>query len=123
MRFAKKTDRSQPTIVKELRQRGTQVIITNFGNDFPDLLIGGGVNWSLVEIKEPDGDLSRGQLEFLANAQGRVGVATDIDTAFAIAHGIGYLSVLQKDEIGKWLIRNPTQKSLSVRKFFKVIEK
>jgi len=119
---AKRTDKSQSAIVKQLRQRGAQVIVTNFGNDFPDLLIGL-AHWSLVEIKEADGDLSRGQLQFLSDAKGRVGVATNFDDALEIAAGVGHLTLLQKEAITKWLYLNHSQQSLSVRKFFKLIGK
>ena len=114
---AKRTDKSQAEIVRELRKRGVQVIVTNFGNDFPDLLCGRHGQWFLIEIKEKDGDLSRGQLEFLAEANGYTGVATDADEAFYIIEAWGHLSRAKQVILSKWLIRNPSQQSLSVKKF------
>lgn len=122
-KYAKKVDRSQPAIVDELRKRGVQVHVTNFGNDFPDLLCSGRAGWVLVEVKEPGGDLSRGQLEFIAEAKGHVGVATDADEAVALVNFPMLESIApgKQDRIAAWLVRNPTQKSLSIRKFREVI--
>lgn len=124
-RFNKRTDKSQKDIVDALRKSGVQVIVTNFGQDFPDLLCGyravSEPGWVLIEIKEPDGSLDRGQLEFIANAKGRVGVATTFDEALALVRATDGISLLGKDAIDQWLLKNPTQGQLSVKKFRKVI--
>lgn len=122
MRHNKRTDRSQLDIVKDLRARGVQVIVTNFGSSFPDLLIGYRLrNWLLVEVKEPNGCFDRGQLQFLADACGPVAVATTADEAAFALHEGKALQTSQKDKIAAWLLRNPTQETLSVKKFRAVI--
>lgn len=120
-RHAKRTDKSQKGIVDELRKFGVQVVVTNFGESFPDLLCGYFCNWALVEIKESDGAFSRGQLEFLATSKGKCGVATNAQEAFQVVKNDGHLYPYEQNKIDVWLIRNPTQQSLSVKKFFKVI--
>lgn len=119
MRHNKRTDGNQKQIVSELKDRGLQVIITNFGLNFPDLLVGNH-SWILVEVKEVDGCLDRGQLRFLASARGPVDVVT---TADEVISGLmsGGLRSLQKDKIAAWLIKNPKQETLSMRKFRVVI--
>lgn len=119
MKYNKRTDKNQAEIVDALRKAGVQVIITNFGQDFPDLLCGHQGQWMLVEVKQPDGSLDRGQLEFIAKAGGEVAVVTTIAEALdvfrpsRILWGIG-------DAVQEWLIKNPTQKSLSVKKYRKL---
>jgi hypothetical protein len=119
-RHAKRTDFNQKEIVDELRSRGVQTVLTNFGENFPDLLCGYMGDWTLIEVKQPDGSLDRGQLDWLSIARGRVGVATTPTEAVVLAIGPG-ISEVEKDRIAAWLIKNPTQQSLSVKKFRKLI--
>jgi len=122
-RFNKKVDANQKGIVSELRTLGVQVIVTNFGHDYPDLMCGWADQWTLLEVKQPDGDIDRGQMQFLANAGGPVAVVCDSDSAIqAVTDPSEYcLSNSQQDRIAKWLIRNPTQETLSIPKFFNLI--
>lgn len=120
-RFAKKVDANQQEIVKYLRKRGASVTITNFGNDFPDLLCGLPKFWSLLEVKEPDGSIDRGQLKFMSESHGPCAVVTTPDEAWEAISGEGWLTNEQKDKIEGWLLRNPTQETLSIRKFRAVI--
>lgn len=122
-RFRKKVDASQKNIVSEMRKLGIQVIITNAGNDFPDLLCGWANQWVLLEIKEQDGRLDCGQLRFLADANGAVAVVIGADNAIqAVTDPFEYcLSSSQKDKIVKWLLKNPTQESIRMSPFFDLI--
>jgi len=119
MRHAKRTDSNQASIVKDLRKARAQVEVTNMGDDFPDL-VAGWSQWVLLEIKNPDGDFSRGQLSFLATAQGPVGFATNTEEAFDVLQGY-HLTRSQKEQIAVWLIKNPDQQSLSVKKLRKLV--
>lgn len=122
-RYAKKVDGNQQPIVDALRKSGVTVIITNWGNDFPDLLCGKRGRWVLQEVKEPSGSLDRGQLLFMVNAGGcPIEVVTTPGEALAVmeypktfAH---YLA--NQARVAVWLAKNP-QQSLSVKKFRKVI--
>ena len=121
---AKRTDKNQAEIVEHLRAVGVQTIVTNMGNDFPDLLCGASCwnGWTLLEVKQPSGCLDRGQLEFLRDATGAVAVVTDVDEAtFAVLSGDGLLGESDREQIAKWLIRNPDQETVSVKKFRKLI--
>lgn len=124
-RYAKKTDGNQVEIVNALRKHGVQVVITNFGESFPDLLCGYGRSWSLLEVKQPDGDLSRGQLEWLSNAKGRVAVVTTPDEAVDAAingiHSKHTLFLNSGFQLEQWLIKNPNQQSLRVSRFRRII--
>jgi hypothetical protein len=120
-RFNKRTDKNQAEIVKELRRRGVAVTITNFGNDFPDLLCDVPKFWSLLEVKEPDGSIDRGQLKFMSECHGPCAVVTTPDEAWLTINEGAWLTNAHKDRIAGWLICNPTQETLSVRKFRKLI--
>lgn len=73
-------DESEPEIVEALRRAGCDVFQLD-GRDIPDLLVGVGDRWVLLEVKEPlgprggdskDGQhLSEGQAAFFALAQAR----------------------------------------------------
>ncbi len=123
MRFNKRTDHVQNTIVKDLRACGIQVIITNDGFDHPDLLCGYRGIWTLLEIKNPlvtnvsKGTMTRGQLEFIADARGPVGVATNFEESRRIIVDQDWITQREQENIIAWLIRNPDQQSLSVSKF------
>lgn len=118
----KRTDKNQKSIVAKLRDAGIQVIVTNMGDNYPDLMCAR-YQWVLVEIKQPDGDLKRGQLEFLSNAKGYIGVVVNFEQAYALIMkpSTHALSPGEQDRIAGWLIRNPTQQTLAVNKFFKII--
>ncbi len=129
MRFNKRTDHVQNTIVKDLRALGIQVVITNGGFDHPDLLCGYKGVWTLLEIKNPlvtnvsKGTLTRGQMQFIVDARGPIGVATNLDEAQDIVKWEGGITEKQKENIIAWLIRNPDQQTLSVSKFREMLWK
>lgn len=75
---ARRTDSNQKEIVDALRKVGVQVIVTNTGNDFPDLALAVTDEWTLAEIKSPTAKFYRGQIEFIANAQAPVAIFTDV---------------------------------------------
>lgn len=121
---AKRTDGNQKAIVEALRKYGAKVIVTNFGDDFPDLLCSSLTSeWVLMEVKEPHGCLDRGQLAFLSDVRcGAVAVVTNEDEAIdALRDEENRLEYREQEAIEKWLIKNPNQQSLSVKKFRKVI--
>lgn len=122
--YAKRNDANQKAIVSDLRDLGIQVILTHrVGEDFPDLLCGWN-NWTLLEIKNTEGSsLHRGQLHFLADARGFVAVVCDSDSAIqAVTDPREHcLSNSQQERIVAWLVRNPNQETLSVRKFFDLV--
>ena len=120
MRHAKRTDSNQASIVKDLRKAKFQVIVTNMGDDFPDLIAAFASHWVMLEIKKPDGDFTRGQLQFLADAGAPVGFATDTNEAAKMIT-CGYLRPAQKAEIAVWLVKNPDQQTLSVKKLRKLV--
>jgi hypothetical protein len=110
---AKRTDHNQKQIVSDLRDAHRQVHITNFGQDFPDLLTAHAGEWALLEVKQESGSLDRGQLRFLANAKGKVAVVTTSREAM----NPEYLTPDHKAKIHVWLLQNPDQETLSVKKF------
>lgn len=124
-KFKKKTDANQAGIAAALRQAGIQVIITNFGNDYPDLLCGWAGVWILLETKNLNGRgvIERGQLRFLADARGFIAVVCDAEAAIqTVLDPKEYcLANSQQNKIVAWLMRNPTQETLSVKKFFELI--
>lgn len=125
-RYNKRTDFNQAEIIQEFRARDVQTIVTNWGQDFPDIMLGlrNGLKWVLVEIKQPTGTFSRGQLRFLSEARGDVTVVTNkAVVGFVIFYSNACLNSDEKDSIAKWLIKNPSQQSLAVSKFWKVIDR
>lgn len=124
-RFQKRTDKGQLAIVRELEACGIQTIVTNFGESFPDLIVCSPRNlqWVLLEIKEIDGSFKRGQLQFIADAKGLVGAATDAQTAYSVANSPGEFcfSANDKNRIDVWLSKNLEVKQIAVRKFFKEV--
>lgn len=121
MRFAKKTDRSQSRIVLELRDQFIQCVLTSsLGNDFPDLLCANGGRWLLVEIKETDGAIDRGQMRFICESKGPVAVCVSSDEVVRALTG-GGISREGKNKLQVWLVFNPNQASLSLKKFRAVI--
>lgn len=121
-RFAKKVDRSQPQIVKALRKYRAQIIVTNMGDDFPDLLVGRrALGWKLLEVKELDGSFSRGQLKFLAEAYCPVDIVTSqYDAIVSLTVG-RYLTMTEQARISAWLLTNPNQETIRVQKLLKII--
>jgi hypothetical protein len=71
--YAKKIDRNQPDIVKDLRAAGVSVqILSAVGKGCPDLLAGyNGVNY-LLEIKMPDGSMTSDQRVWHTEWRGQV---------------------------------------------------
>lgn len=121
-RFAKRTDRSQSGIVKEMRKYRAQVIVTNMGDDFPDLLVGRRAQgWKLTEVKELDGCFSRGQLKFLAEAHGAVDIVTSKEDAIISLKVYRRLTVDEQARISAWLLTEPNQETIRVQKLLKII--
>ena len=120
---AKRTDRSQAEIVRQLRECGIKTTLTNMGDDFPDSMTDWH-QWVLIELKEPAGKLSRGQMRFIAHSSGHVGVATDFLSAHAIAKWPKLYAINgpAKDRIAAWLLQNPEQESMRVKKFLKLVK-
>lgn len=124
-KWNKRTDFNQKGIVDGLRQIGVQAILTNFGQDFPDLLCGYRDVWVLLEVKEESGSsLDRGQLKFLANATAPVAVVTTLEEAIEEVTyvGVNKRSRYDYSKIHGWLLANPLQHSLSVKKFRALIQ-
>lgn len=122
-RHAAKSDANQPAIVKALRDMGAQVVIIR---EPVDLLIGTRGEWKLAEVKDPDCSTTtfkRGQLEFLLEARGPVGILTNISEAVAFLQDDNACQLTSKEEDGlmQWLQENPKQKELALTKFWKVI--
>lgn len=118
--YAKRVDGSQVQVVAALRSFA-QVEITNMGKDFPDLACGFAHKWKLVEVKEPDGHFYRGQLAFLARAIGPVDIVISPDDGVNSIRGDRYLTPYQQVLIDQWLIRNPNQKKIAVKKLLGII--
>lgn len=118
--YAKQVDRSQAAIVSAMRSFA-QVVITNMGSNFPDLACGWAHKWKFVEVKELDGHFSRGQLLFLADARGPVDIVTSVDEGVESIRGDRYLTPDQQRQILTWLLRNPDQKSIRVKKLLGII--
>ncbi len=123
MRFNKKVDKCQAEIVKSLRSCGLQVVITNMGDDYPDVMVGYKGKWILLELKNPkESSLSRGQLQFIVDAKGPVGVATDFAEAMWIVTENKAITQRQQENVIAWMLRNPEQGSLSTTKFKFIID-
>jgi hypothetical protein len=124
LKYAKRTDKNQPGIVESLRKCGVNVTVTNMGNDFPDILCGYKKTWILLELKMPDSDITWGQMAFIADAHGHIGVATNAEDARRIVKEPHLYAITdaQQHQIHQWLVRHPDQGTLSVRRFFEVIE-
>lgn len=120
-RFAKKVDRSQPQIVAALRRTGNQVVVTNMGDNFPDLLCGVVNYWKLVEVKELDGHFSRGQIEFLSTCVGPVDIVTGEDDGLLSLKKRRSLTPQEKTAMMLWLLRNPEQETIRVKKLLGII--
>lgn len=118
--YAKRTDRSQSQIVNAIRCYA-QVVVTNMGADFPDLACGWAHKWKFVEVKELDGHFSRGQLLFLSQASGPVDVVIGVDDAVGSIRGDRFLTPDQQRAIDTWLIRNPDQETIRVKKLLNLI--
>lgn len=114
-RFAKKVDRSQSSIIKTVRQMGGQVYATNFGNDFPDLLIGWRGAWRLWECKELDGSFSIGQLRFLAHADAHVDIVTGEEDAIVSLNSDRRITDIEQEAILDFMFRTE-QESIRVKK-------
>lgn len=118
MRRAAKIDKNQPAIVKGLRRVGVQVIIPNAGDDFPDIITCYRNSWVLIEIKDQNTPMKRGQMQFLADAKGKVGIAMNCEEALSIAKGEGVLTDKQKNNIAVFL-RTFEGKTMAIRKFLR----
>lgn len=63
MRLHGKTDSNQSDIVSALRQTGHGVVdLSSVGNGCPDLLVGRGGTWVMVEVKSKGGKLTPEQV-------------------------------------------------------------
>ncbi len=64
-RFAAKTDKEHATIRDSLREAGYRVWDCHkYGSGFPDLLVGGGENFYLLEVKSKYGKLKPKEQDF-----------------------------------------------------------
>ena len=119
---AKRTDGNQKSICESLKKCGVQVIdCSNLGNSFPDLLLGFGGTWSLLELKVLDGGtLSRGQIKFLSQANGYVGLADTFEGALRLAKlpATFALTQAEKQTIAAFLVRWKGEE-ISYRKFLR----
>lgn len=120
-KYAKRTDANQKEIVESLRDIGVQVIVTNFGDSYPDLMIAYST-WVLVEIKDKDTPVKRGQMEFMAQAKGYVGIALTFEEAKRLARNpeIFALSKKDKDRIATFLC-GWSGKQMAIGKFRKEV--
>lgn len=68
-RYCGRIDANQPEIVDAIRELGASVMVaSNFGNGFPDLIVGVPLNTLLIEVKNPAGDYGRRGLNKLQKA-------------------------------------------------------
>lgn len=83
-RYAKKRDANEKEIVEALLKAGYSVVRL----DTPlDLLVGkNGVTW-LLEVKMPDGELTKPQKEFIKTWQGQFAIARTPEEALAAVEG------------------------------------
>ena len=76
----KRADANQAEIVEALREVGVSVLIlSQVGGGCPDLLIGWQGKNHLIEVKAPNGDLSKRQKEFFDNWRGRTYIVRSVD--------------------------------------------
>lgn len=114
-----RVDTNHKEIVQKLRDCGIQVEDTSkLGRNFPDL-IACKRQWVMIELKEFSGKISRGQMQFLADAKGFVGVAVDFDGALKIASDPVVYALTKKDKehITQYLLRWQG-KFLSMKRFY-----
>jgi hypothetical protein len=67
-RLNPRRDKTEAEVIGTLRGAGCLVFRLS-GKDVPDLLVGSGRRWALVECKTPGGTLTPGQGRFLAAAR------------------------------------------------------
>lgn len=95
-------DKSHLSIAKELQQRGYSVGDTSLAATvgFPDMPVAKNGKTIVVEIKQPEGNFSIKQLEFLSTWQGLAGFATTAADIIAMFEtGQGCLTQNEKDRI------------------------
>lgn len=91
MRRAAKKDSNQNAIVAILREEGCQVYdASGVGDGFPDLVVCRNGETALVEVKGPNGKLTKGQREFFGWWKGDKYVVTNELEARAVARTIGW---------------------------------
>ena len=68
-RYAAKRDSNEPDVIQALRDAG--FIVAQLAKPL-DLLVGrkGNPNWALLEVKGPDGKLTKDQIEFFQLTEG-----------------------------------------------------
>lgn len=89
MTYRRKTDANHMTIINGLRSIGASVFSTHrVGKGFPDAVCGfRGENY-LLEIKTPEGDLTRDEIKFFDEWAGQVHVVITIDDALEVIGAI-----------------------------------
>lgn len=85
-RGIKRRDTNHADIVAMLASvPGLQVIdCSQFGDSFPDLMLGIAGHWLLLELKFGKGTLREGQVDFATDAQGPVAVAWSSDEVLGL---------------------------------------
>jgi len=82
---AAKVDLNQKEIVDALRKAGVSVHSTaKMGGGFPDLVVGKGDQYWLMEIKGLKGKLTEGQIKFLNEWKAAVHIVRTVDDALKI---------------------------------------
>jgi Holliday junction resolvase len=79
-KFAKRVDKNQEQLTKELRELGFSVYHTHaLGKGFPDLIINNGIMNHLIEIKASDKDkLTDSEKEFIKSFHVIVGYSIEV---------------------------------------------
>ena len=79
-----RADSNQAEIVNALRQVGCSVeILSQVGSGCPDLMVGKHGITMLLEVKQPNGELSTEQIIWHGKWQGHVAVVRSVDEAIA----------------------------------------
>lgn len=122
MKHAKQTDKNQKAIVEYLQKGGLGVEI--IGRPLDLLVARLDSFWIMLEVKGKDGDVSRGQIEYMAFAKGFCQVVTDgFEALNAVQFPKKYcLTRRQRDRLAAWLIKNPERETINVNQFRKVIK-
>lgn len=82
MRRAAKIDENQPEIVNALRKIGASVAITSqLGAGFPDLVVGLRGETFLLEVKTPQGKMTKDEMCFMTEWRGHYMIVRTIEQA------------------------------------------
>lgn len=120
----KRIDSNQNEIVGHLERFGIQVIrLSDVGRDRPDLIVCENEIWVFIEVKRPNGKISRGQVRWHATARGWSGIATDREEALNLARypNAFALNRTEKRRLREWL-DNHDDKQLSIDLFRLIVK-